>query len=102
MLVRGFSQKLTTAYALAGCGVSHCLGAGQYFSCAPDGRGEDMDGVTIPIQPLAVPLRRQEPEQTPLELRRAIREFPQQVPAQRSRKPARTQFADMDLPSPAG
>jgi hypothetical protein len=64
--------------------------------------GADLDGVTIPIQPFLAPLRREEPEQTPVELRRAIREFPQQAPSQRSRKPARTQFADMDLTHPAG
>ena len=99
--MRGLLQKLTTAYALAGYGFAIALVLGGI----PHARlmaGEDLAGVTIPIQPLVVPLRRQEPEQTPVELRRAIREFPQQVPAQRSRKPARTQFADMDLPSPAG
>jgi hypothetical protein len=97
----GLLQKLTTAYALAGYAFAIAL----VLHGIPHARvmaGQNWDGVTIPIQPLAVPLRGEEPEQTPVELRRAIREFPQQGPAQRSRKPARTQFADMDLPSLAG
>ena len=71
----------------------------------PDGQlmaGMDVDGVTIPIQPLVMPLRREDPKQTPIELRPTIRELPREAPQQRLRKPSRTQFADMDLAFPAG
>jgi hypothetical protein len=62
----------------------------------------DLAGVTIPIEPLAAPLRGPEPERAPAELRPTIRELPPEAPPQRSRKPSRTQFADMDFVSPAG
>jgi hypothetical protein len=98
--MRGLLRKLTTAYALAGYAFAIALVLGAM----PHARvmaGADADGVTIPIQLLTTPLRREEPEQTPA-LRRTIRELPQQAPPQKPRKPARTRFADMDLASPAG
>jgi hypothetical protein len=96
--MHGLFRKLTTAYAFAGYAFAIVLILGG----VPHARViADADGVTIPIKILTPPLRREEPEPTP-GLRRTIRELPQQTPPQRPRKPARTQFADMDLASSAG
>jgi hypothetical protein len=99
-VMHGLLRKLTTAYALAGYAfaIALVLGGVPYARVMA---GADANGVTIPITILTAPLRREGPDQTPW-LRRTIRESPQQAPPQRPRKPARTQFADMDLAPFAG
>ena len=100
-VMRGLLHGLTTACLLAACvlGIAAVLGG---VSGAPMMEGANASGITIPIRPLVAPLRRGEAEQTPVELRRTIPELPRKSPQQRLRKPARTQFADMDLASRAG
>jgi hypothetical protein len=98
---RLFVPKLIAASVLAGCAFATLV----LLSVVPNAQrvtGMASDGVTIPIQPLIAPLRREETEQPPVELRPTLRELPREAPPQKWRKPARTQFADMDLASPAG
>lgn len=65
-------------------------------------RVTDSAGITIPIQPVSAPLRRGEPDATPLDLRGLIQQAPREAPHMRLRKPPKTQFADMDLATRAG
>ena len=100
-VMRGHLQGLNIAYVLA-AGLGGIAAMLVDMPAAQPMQGAGSSGITIPIRPLVAPLRRGEPKQTPAELRRTIPERPRGAPPQRSRKPARTEFADMDLPVRAG